>query len=140
MPPTLCAVNKTINVMEFFKEIKQVNIDINNFKKLLTISALPNFCNSIDTVLSEQNQEGEIYCVWGQFNIRREIIKYGVRFSLLNCPHALAWTITYNESENDIVVHCTINKKEQDKDFVQSIHQFVSDWGHGIEAYLQNNT
>ena len=125
--------------MEFYKEIKQDNIDLNALKESLTISSLPGFCSSIDTVLSEHNQEGEIYCVWGQFYIRRETIKCGVRFSLLNCPHALAWTITYNELENNITVHCTIDKKEQDHDFVQSIHQFVSDWGIGLEHYLQNN-
>ena len=122
--------------MEFFQKIKKANVKINVLKKLLTIKSLPNFCDSIETVLSEQNQEGEIYCVWGQFNIKREVIKYGVRFSLLNCPHALAWTITCDESENNIVVHCIINKKEQDNDFVQSIHKFVADWGRGIEAQL----
>jgi len=125
--------------MEFFQEVKLENIDIVNLKKWLTVSSLPNFCDSIETVLSEHNQEGEIYCVWGQFNIRRDVIKYGVRFSLLNCPHALAWTVTCNEQENVIVIHCTIDKKEEDEDFVQSIHQFVTDWGYGIETQLKKH-
>jgi len=128
--------SEPINIMEFFQEVELANIDINNLKKLLTISSLPHFCDSIDSVLSEQSHEGEIYCVWGQFNIRREVIKYGVRFSLVNCPHALAWTITYNEQKNEIVIHCTIDKKDQDKDFVQSIHQFVTDWEKGILSQL----
>ena len=124
--------------MEFFQEVKPENIDVVNLKKLLIIGSLPDFCDSIETVISEQNQEGEIYCVWGQFNIRREVIRYGVRFSLLNCPHALAWTITYHEQKGVIVIHCTIDKKEEDEDFVQSIHQFVTDWRHGIETQLKN--
>jgi hypothetical protein len=118
--------------MEFFGEIKTVNIDENYLKDKLTISTLPKYCNSIDTVMIEKNSEGEIYCLWGRFNIKREAIKYGVRFSLLNCPHALSWTITHNKKAQEIIIHCTIDKKEEDKDFVESIHQFVSDWEVGL--------
>lgn len=122
--------------MEFFQEIELPNLDIAHMKELLTIKSLPDLCKSIDTVLSEKGNEGEIYCVWGQFNIRREIIRYGIRFTLLNCPHALAWTITYNELNNEIVIHCTIDKKEQDNDFIESIYGFVNDWKHGLHDAL----
>jgi hypothetical protein len=122
--------------MEFFQELKTPKIDLDYLKTSLSISALPDFCCSIDTVMSEQSVEGEIYCVWGQFNIKRDVIRYGIRFSLLNCPHALAWTITYHESEHEIIIHCTTDKKEQDKDFVESIDQFVDDWKDGLQSQL----
>ena len=123
--------------MEFFREVKTVTIDEHDLKKVLTISSLPEYCSSIDTVISEKNNEGEIYCLWGQFNIKREAIKYGVRFSLLNCPHALAWTITYNQKAQEIIIHCTIDKKEEDKDFIESIDEFVSDWEAGLSNVSQ---
>ena len=123
--------------MEFFREVKAVTIDEHDLKKVLTISTLPEYCSSIDTVISEKNNEGEIYCLWGQFNIKREAIKYGVRFSLLNCPHALAWTITYNQKAHEITIHCTIDKKEEDKDFIESIDEFVSDWKSGLSNISQ---
>ena len=123
--------------MEFFREVKAVTIDEHDLKKVLTISTLPEYCSSIDTVISEKNNEGEIYCLWGQFNIKREAIKYGVRFSLLNCPHALAWSITYNQKAQEITIHCTIDKKEEDEDFIESIHEFVSDWETGLSNVSQ---
>jgi len=122
--------------MEFFGEIKTVNIDENYLKDILKISTLPKYCSSIDTVVIENNNEGEIYCLWGQFSIKREAIKYGVRFSLLNCPHALSWTITHNKKATEIIIHCTIDKKEEDSDFIESIHQFVSDWEIGLSNVL----
>ena len=118
--------------MEFFGEIEAIKLDANYLKEELTISTLPKYCSSIDTVIIEKNNQGEIYCLWGQFNIKRDTIKYGVRFSLLNCPHALSWTITHNQKTQGIIVHCTIDKKEEDKDFIESINQFVSDWEIGL--------
>lgn len=123
--------------MEFFQELEQPGLDVEHLKNILTIAALPVLCSSIDTVLLEKGNKGEIYCIWGQFNIRREIIRYGVRFTLLNCPHALAWTITFNELSEKIVIHCTIDKTEQDKEFIDSIYQFVDDWSYGLNKVLQ---
>lgn len=123
--------------MEFFGEIEAINIDANYLKEVLKISTLPKYCSSIDTVIFDKNNEGEIYCLWGQFNIKREPIKYGLRFSLLNCPHALSWTITHNQKTQEIIIHCTIDKKEEDKDFIESIHQFVSDWEIGLSDVSQ---
>ncbi len=123
--------------MEFFQQVEFKNPDIVRLKELLTIKSLPDLCGSIDTVLADSNDQGEIYCLWGQFTVGREVIRYGVRFSLLNCPHALAWTVTFNEFTDEIVIHCTIDKKEQDKDFIDSIDQFVDDWRHGLCKALQ---
>lgn len=122
--------------MEFFRELKIKNLNCENLKEDISISTLPKYCHSIDTVISVENNTGEIYCLWGQFSITREILKYGVRFSLLNCPHALAWTITYNELKEEITIHCTIDKKEEDQDFIESIHQFVTDWETGLTKAL----
>jgi len=118
--------------MEFFGEIEASHIDDNYLKELLTVSTLPKYCSSIDSVISINNNEGEIYCLWGQFSVKQEVIKHGIRFSLLNCPHALSWTITHDQSAKKIIIHCTIDKKEEDKDFIDSINQFVSDWEMGL--------
>jgi len=123
--------------MEFFGEVEAIHLDVKDLVERLEISTLPKYCSSIDTVISEKNNEGEIYCLWGQFNIKRDTIKYGVRFSLLNCPHALAWTITFNPKTQNIVIHCTIDKKEEDSDFIESIHQFVTSWERGLSDFSQ---
>ena len=114
--------------MEFFAEIKNKNIDKKSLKKKLSIAQLPALCHSIDKVIRDDINNGEIYCIWGDFTINREELNDGVRFSLPNCPNALAWTITCDEERDEILIHCTIAKKQHDADFVESIEQFVADW------------
>ncbi len=114
--------------MEFFAEIKNKNIDKSRLKKKLSIARLPELCASIDNVIRDNKDNGEIYCLWGEFEINREELNDGIRFSLPNCPNALAWTITCDEDRDEILVHCTIAKKTHDADFVESIEQFVADW------------
>ena len=98
--------------MEFFEEIERRKVSIEALKGLLQISTLPHHCGSIDSVISDEHNVGEIYCVWGQFEVSREEIKNGVRFALLDCPHAFAWTITYHDDRNKLVIHCTIDDQE----------------------------
>jgi hypothetical protein len=121
--------------LEFFAEVKNPGLDVNRLKQCLTISRLPLLSKSIDSVISDEKKKGVIYCLWGEFEINREELRYGVRFTLPHCPNALACTITIDEeNESAIVVHCSINKKQQDADFIDSIHQFVSDWAEGLQA------
>ena len=122
--------------MEFFAEQEMQGVDIGAMKDRLRISRLPTLCQSIDSVLSEDGDTGEIYCLWGQFRVSREEIRYGVRFALLDCPHALAWTITYHADRKMLVVHCTIDDREESEEFVESIEKFVSDWGIGLKNAL----
>ena len=37
--------------------------------------------------------------MWGEFTLRRDQIMGGVRFSMLDCPNALAFTITSRNAE-----------------------------------------
>lgn len=123
--------------MEFFHQVRLAGLDVAELKRLLTLENLPVLCASIQTVNKTGDDEGDIYCVWGAFDVRRQEIRYGVRFSLLNCPHALAWTITWHEKEQCIVIHCTIDEKEQDELFVDSIHEFVAAWSAGLSGRLK---
>lgn len=121
--------------MEFFREIENSGLDKNSLKELLTIGRLPKLCDSINTVISDKREKGVIYCVWGEFEINREELKYGIRFSLPKCPNALAWSITFDEGSENIIIHCAINKNEHDEDFIDSIRDFVSDWYNGIRKF-----
>jgi hypothetical protein len=99
------------------------------------ISSLTELCRSIEKVLSQQGERGEIYCIWGEFKVHRELIRQGVRFTLPGCPNTLQWTITTAVDEPGMVrVHCTIEQTRHDSDFIESLQQFVEDWKHGLES------
>ena len=108
-----------------------------DLRRRLTIGELSRWCASIENVISDSYSSGEIYCVWGTFIVTREELSHGVRFSLPNCPNALQWTVTTGHQPNLLhtVVHCSINRTEQDQDFVDSISKFVDDWKKGLETY-----
>ncbi len=117
--------------MEFFEEISAPGQDLAALQKQLRIRNLPDLCHSISTILVDNQSSGRIYCLWGEFDVNRENIKHGVRFSLPGCPNALAWTIT--SANNLITVHCTINRKTHDEDFIASIYIFMADWVSGLK-------
>ena len=121
--------------MEFFEQVKNSTLNKVRLKQLLSIARLPELCASIDSVISDEGETGTIYCLWGEFVINREELEYGIRFSLPKCPNALVWSITTNE-DNNTIIHCTINRKEQEQDLIDSIQEFVMDWSKGIRAAL----
>ena len=126
--------------MEFYK-YANVDIDVDRLQEIVTIHNLTQLCDSIYDIIQDDITKGKIYCIWGHFKINKEIIKNGVRFTLPNCPNALAWTITKEHvGENDeILIHCTINRSEHEPEFIQSLEQFISDWKIGLESYYSKS-
>lgn len=123
--------------MEFFQEVHQPDLAVSRLKQSLTIENLPNLCASISTAAAHTENEGELYCLWGSFTIRRDEIRNGVRYALVECPHALAWTVTLDEAREHVVIHCTIDKTQPDPEFAESIHAFVADWADGVRDGLR---
>lgn len=121
--------------MEFFA-IANSAADADQLQKHLSLERLPQWCASIDTVLEHAGDYGRIYCVWGEFAVRRELIRGGVRFTLPGCPNALAWTVTTDlpPDPQAVVIHCTINRQEHDPEFITTIEEFVDDWRRSLEA------
>ena len=117
--------------MEFFREIKNTHLSIVDIQTDVTINALSQICASIDKVISCDGETGEIYCLWGLFDIQRQCLKQCIRFSLLNCPHALAWTITYKDDDR-LILHCTIDDQVPEPEFVETIDEFLDDWVLGL--------
>ena len=58
--------------MEFFKEVHSPDLDIVHLKNLVTVKNLTSLCASISSVTAHKESEGDIYCIWGAFNIKRE--------------------------------------------------------------------
>ncbi|WP_260295988.1 hypothetical protein [Sedimenticola hydrogenitrophicus] len=123
--------------MEFFRRFS-ADADETRVRQLITLARLPQLCASIDALLEDQGDWGRIYCVWGEFRVRREPIRNGVRLTLPGCPNALAWTVT--AEQQSVTIHRTINRADHDADFVASIEQFVEDWQRGLSQAFQGQT
>ena len=105
----------------------------------LTVQTLNRYCSDIDKVLRvEHDDNADIYCVWGEFTVHRQVINRGVRFSLPGCPNALAWTITtgFEPAPQKVVIHCTINRSRHEEEFIESIESFIDSWKTGLQKHL----
>jgi hypothetical protein len=121
--------------MEFL-EIVDASIPSAELQEL-KIGELDKYCSEINNIINvETVDRAKIYCGWGEFCVERQLIKGGVRFSLPECPNALAWTITtgFEPAPDKVIIHCTINRLEHDEDFIESIELFVKSWKIGLEA------
>ncbi|MGV6845837.1 MAG: hypothetical protein ACWA42_06910 [Lutibacter sp.] len=118
--------------MEFFRIINK-QISEQEIQNKIT----PNTLETLTDMMFLINDESNFFVggtLWGTFNISYHKINGGVRFTLLNCPNALAWTITtgFPPERNKIVLHCTINRTQKPKEFVDEINDFLNDWENGL--------
>lgn len=122
--------------MEFF-QVVDVSTSEEAIQENLTLGNLEAFCESIFPL--DENPEACLTGgMWGEFTVRRDLIMGGVRFSMLNCPNALAWTITtgYPPARDKVVIHLTINRERKQEEFVNELHLFLEDFKNGISSYF----
>ena len=122
--------------MEFF-QIVDVNTTEKAIQENLTLGNLEAFCESIFP-LDENPEVCLTGGMWGEFTVRRDLIMGGVRFSMLNCPNALAWTITtgYPPARDKVVIHLTINRERKQEEFVNELYLFLEDLKNGISSFF----
>jgi len=123
--------------MEFFKIIN-VRTTEDEIQKNITFPNLEDYCASI-FVISSTNHIATTGTAWGEFTFQKDNINGGLRFSLLECPNALAFTITtsYPAEPDKIVFHLTVNKLEPDAVFIEEIKEFIEEWKIGIEENFE---
>ncbi len=72
--------------------------------------------------------QAAIGSLWGEFTLTRHEINGGLRFSLLECPNALTWTITtgYEPAPDSVMFTLTINRTEKDQEFSKKLRIFLT--------------
>lgn len=123
--------------MEFFRVI---NIEINEAKIQEKIQNLILSEIYSDIIVFDGNDDFiKIGCLWGEFTLRRDKIKGGIRYSMLECPNALVWTITtgYPPAREKVVIHLTINRERKQKEFVDEINEFLDGWEAGMKIFFK---
>ena len=121
--------------MEFFKIIdKQITEE--QIQDKINPHSLENFTESM-FLLEESNDNFIGATLWGEFLISYDKIKGGVRFTLLDCPNALSWTITtgFPPERNKIVLHSTINRTKKPAEFIEEIGEFMEEWEAGLNNF-----
>ncbi len=119
--------------MEFFKIIN-VKTTADQIQKNIHFDNLEILCESI-FVMDYKNNIADIGGVWGEFSLQKDKINGGLRFSLLECPNALTFTITsgYPPKPDQIIFYLTVNRTELKLIFIDEIEEFINDWKTGIE-------
>ncbi len=125
--------------MEFFRiiDIKSTESELQN---LLTFENLNSFIESL-YVIDFKADTANITGIWEEFTLKRDLIKGGVRFALLECPNALAWTFStgFPPVREHIVLHLTINRPEKEQQFIDELNEFLDDWEKGFTKFLRNH-
>ena len=123
--------------MEFFR-IVDIAINETEIQEKIQNHILSDIYSDI-IVLDANLELVKIGCIWGDFTLRRDKIKGGIRYSMLECPNALAWTITsgYPPARDKVVLHLTINRENKKKEFVDEINEFLDGWKMGLTAFFE---
>lgn len=120
--------------MEYFRIIdKQISQE--SIQEKINPKSVGDFTETM-MFLEDFDKDFKGVTLWGEFIISYNKINGGVRFTLVDCPNALSWTITtgYPPERNKIVLHATINRINKPEEFVEEIHEFLDEWEAGIKA------
>jgi hypothetical protein len=114
--------------MEFFRTIN-ISTDEQKIKNTLVFEGLELMSSELFLLEALNDSQAKIGSLWGEFTLGRQDIKGGLRFSLLECPNALTWTITtgYEPAPDAMIIHLTINRIEKNQEFLEEINEFLDD-------------
>lgn len=119
--------------MEYFRIIDKQTTE-QEIQNKISPNTLEEFTESM-FFLEGETSEFSGGTLWGEFQISYHKIKGGVRFTLLDCPNALAWTITtgYPPNREAIILHSTINRTQKPNEFIEEVNDFLDEWEKGIK-------
>ncbi len=123
--------------MEYFRIIKMKTTE-DHIQKSLELNNLDEISTEIFNLDVPGEETSNIGGIWGEFTLSRKEIKGGIRFSLLECPNALCWTITtgFSPEPESIVIHLTINRQQTNQEFIEEIEEFLADHSVRLEEFL----
>lgn len=125
--------------MEFFR-IVQVQTDESTIQEQLTLSNLDSMSNEIFVIGDQTNSKADIGGIWGEFTLTRNCIRGGVRFALVECPNALAWTLTtgFEPDPNALIIHLTINRQQKAQSFLEEVEEFLDDHAQCLKQFFDS--
>jgi hypothetical protein len=124
--------------MEFFRII-DVSTTEEVIQKTFEMTNLALLSSQLFLLEAVNDEKAEIGSFWGEFTLRRTVVKGGLRFALSECPNALAWTITtgYEPSPGSVILHLTINRTQKDDEFIEELNDFMDDQVEKIKESIK---
>jgi len=126
--------------MEFFK-IVDVQTNEEAIRKNLTLTNLEKMSTQLISLGDPDDRKSAIGSLWGEFTLSRDEIRGGLRFALIECPNALAWTVTtgFPPAPENIVLHLTINRNTQKEELIEEINEFLEDLKQSLLKILPHS-
>ena len=123
--------------MEFFR-IVGIHTSEQIIQEEMILEKLEEMTNELVLLDQIDDASANIGGIWGEFTLERSTIKGGLRFTLKECPNALAWTITtgYPPAIDSIVIHLTLNRTEKSKDFIEEVEEFLDDHCERLKKFF----
>ncbi len=123
--------------MELFTRAK-VRISEADLQRHIDVDNLPEWCATIEEVVSSHGSRGEIRTTRGDATVHRELINGGLRFSCPNNPHAMQWSITFDPARpSEVLLHLSTNRESHQIDDQAWLEQLLADWRSGLEEWPQ---
>jgi hypothetical protein len=114
----------------------RVRIGEADLQRYIDVANLPQWCGSIEAVLTHQGSRGELRTARGVATVHRELINGGVRFSSPDSAYALQWSITVaRATPGEVLVHLTTNCVAHEAVEEAWLAHFVGDWTVGLEGW-----
>ena len=127
--------------MEFFR-IVPVHTTAKKLHSHLIPERFEELSNQLFCLEEISTTDCRVGTIWGEFTLNRTPINGGLRFSLLECPNGLCWSITsgFQPSPKEVVIHLTLNRKtKRNSEFIEEIDEFLDSIEVGLKSFFANN-
>ena len=126
--------------MEFFR-IVDVKTTEQSLREALSLEQIEKMSTQLISLGEPDGRELFIGTVWGEFTLSRDEIRGGLRFALVECPNALAWTVTtgFQPAPENIVIHMTINRTRKGPQLLEGIEEFLEDMEQSLHIIFSNS-
>lgn len=124
-------------IMEFNRSLA-VHIQPDQLQKMLMLEEIEHWSSVFFALQPVQGDVVQIGGLWGEFTLQRTAVRGGVRFTLIECPNALTWSVTTDHppKKDAVHVHLTINRAEINHEFKEELEDFMEDHVGMLSAYL----
>jgi hypothetical protein len=123
--------------MEFFRTVP-VHTTVKQLNEHLIPERFDELSAQLFCLEKTANTNCRVGTIWGEFTLNRTQINGGLRFSLVECPNGLCWSITsgYQPSPKDVVIHLILNRTAKNPEFIEEVHEFLDSMEVGLKQFF----